>query len=149
MKRKDTKGSDLDPWVMKEPRKKPAGASKDTDKKARETTRKSYRGPVSRSDATEVQIGKKRYRLVDIGSKGIGIALPKPDSLSVGETYTIKLLLQKQSLELKGRVKHLSPSASEHYLCGVELLNLDKDTERKLQSFLQQKREQLFDFKNK
>ena len=147
MKRKDSKGSDLDPWVMKEPRKKPAGASDDTDKKAQKTTRKSFRGPVARSDAAEVQIGKKRYRLVDIGNKGIGIALQKPDALTVGETHTMKLLLQKQSLELQGIVKHISPSASDHYLCGIELLNLDKDAEQKLQSFLQHKRDQLFDFK--
>lgn len=149
MKRKDKTGSEIEPWEMKEPRKKPAGASDKADLKTKKISRKSFRGPVAESDAAEVQINDQRFSVIDIGNRGVGIALPEPDSLSTGETYTITLILHGKSFTLEGRVKHISPSASGHYLAGIELLNLDEEAEQKLQTFLQRKRAQMFGFMGK
>ena len=147
MKRKNKKGSEIEPWEMQEPPKKPASASGDEMAQEMETiTRKSFRGEVSESDAAEAQINGVGYQVVDIGSRGIGIALPHPESLSVDETYTVNLLLHGKSFSLEGKVKHISPSASDQYLCGIELLNVDDEVEQRLLTFLNRKRAQLFGF---
>lgn len=143
MKQKDSNGPEIAPWEMEEPKQKPVAASVDQDEELKKITRHSFRGTVSDSDAAAVQINDQRFNVSDIGSRGIGIILPRADIFSIGDTLSIDLLLHGKTFALQGTIKHISPMEG-FYLCGIELINLDEDAEEKLQTFLQTKRINMF-----
>lgn len=144
MKQKDSTGPEIEPWEMEEPKQKPADASIDQSEEIKKISRHSFRCPVSGVDAVEVQINDQKFDLIDIGSRGIGITLPEADTFAIDDTVAVKLLLQEKSFSLDGQIKHISSLGSGLHLCGIELINLDQDSEQQLQTFLQTKRVNLF-----
>ena len=147
MKQKDNNGIEIEPWEMEEPKQLSPDTPAEQVKKKKKISRHSFRGPIYEVDAIEVLINDQKFDLVDIGSRGIGINLPEADIFSINDTVAIKLLLHEKSFSLEGQIKHISSLKSNYHRCGIELINLDQDTEKKLQTFLQTKRVDLFAIK--
>lgn len=107
--------------------------------------RESFRTPKDESDKVTVQINDKDFEVVNIGSQGIGILIPQEDMFYVNEKLrSIKLTWQGNPFSLQGKVVHISPDDSGNYLCGIQLINLDKKSEKKLKKYLQGNRSALF-----
>jgi len=99
--------------------------------------RHSYRGPVDQEADVFLVVEEKRFKVLDIGSRGIGIALQEPEELTVGQKLSMTLHLEGRSFPLEGVVKHVSPDTDgETYQCGIELQRLDRKTEEALQAFV-------------
>lgn len=144
MKRQNNLESETTTWEMVKPKQKTVNASDAQKEQARETGRKCFRGPVSADDAALVRVNNQQFKVVDIGSRGVGIILPSADTLCVGGTVSIKLLLQGKVFSLQGEIMHITPISNASFLCGVKLININYETEQKLQAFLQAKRITLF-----
>ncbi len=143
MDKKANTDAGIEPWELKELRSRPEGASQD-EADLKKVMRHSYRGPVSEADTAEVEIDQQVFQLIDIGSRGIGIRLPRADFFAVGSTHTLLLRLGTESLTLKGKVTHISLDDANRAHCGIGLTDLSPEDEQKLQQFLLQKRASLF-----
>lgn len=139
-----TDDPEIKPWEMTAPHP-PAGATRAENARIAEITRHSFRGPVSDADQITLEINGRHYQVVDIGSHGIGIALPDNTTLAKGERCAVNLLLQGQRLALQGAVKHISEDAEAGlFHCGIELLDLSREAEQQLQAFVLRQRHSLF-----
>lgn len=107
--------------------------------------RESFRIPAGEHIDMEVVVNGKIYKLVDIGTRGIGIALDNPDVLpNTDDLHDIQLRFEDEKLELKGMIVHISPDTLDTYLCGIELVEIDVASEKKLHKYLQKFRSGIF-----
>ena len=107
--------------------------------------RKFFRFNVEGNNDFSVKINNVNYELLGLANSGIGIKLTSEDILlSVGDELPIELRAEDQMYLMEGRIVHISPKGPEHYLCGLQFINLDKDIETKWVDFLQSYREKMF-----
>jgi hypothetical protein len=143
MKDEDPKSPEIQAWEMPPPKRRDGGADTDTATTLDSIIRQSYREPVKNEPLT-VSVNGTAYGIADIGSRGIGVYLDRPDELAPGGNYPVTIELQGQTLQLLGRVIHVSPDPIEKYLCGIELTNLGPTEEKSLQEFLQRMHDLFF-----
>lgn len=132
--KKDLNG--IEPWEFKGlPSPPPDAAASAFNPK--NIVRKSFRQPILEEESVHVEIDGQTYRVIDIGSHGLGIAVPHPATLNQGLRCALRLYLADKRLELQGEVSHTSPgNESGEYRCGIKLMEMSPPNEEKLQQFL-------------
>lgn len=107
--------------------------------------RNSFRIPGDNAVAGSLSIKGQEYEVVNVNRRGIGVRFTEPDSFSDGEEFAMRLVLHETPFDLHGRVVHVSPdSITANYLCGIELIKIDKKTVKQLEACIQQDRANLF-----
>ncbi|KPK27508.1 MAG: hypothetical protein AMJ61_05610 [Desulfobacterales bacterium SG8_35_2] len=110
-----------------------------------EITRKYFRISLKGNEAVSVKINNVPYEVMGLNDGGIGIKLTSEDILvSVGDEFPLELKIEDMMQSLQGKVVHISPAGAEEFLCGIEFLNLDTGTKKKLLEFLESCREKIF-----
>jgi hypothetical protein len=110
-----------------------------------EIIRKYFRINVKGNDAFSIKVNNVPYELLEIGDTGIGIKLTSEDIFfTVEDKLPIELKAEDQVYNFQGKVIHISPSGPEDFLCGIEFMNVDKDTQTKWMNFVQSSREKIF-----
>ncbi len=110
-----------------------------------EIMRKYFRIEVSGKGDISIKINDAKYEVIDVGDKGIGIKLsPEDIFVAVEDELSIELRIEGVIHNLQGKVVHISPSGPEEFLCGIELINIDKESKEKLMEYLQNCRENIF-----
>lgn len=114
---------------------------------AHQIVRQHFRIAVRSSEKLTARIFDKKYELVDVGSRGVGIRLGSEDLfLTLENELDIELDLHGRLLKLKGKIVHISPDDSEQSPCGIEFLDLDRESEETLLNFLKSGRTEMFSF---
>lgn len=104
-----------------------------------------FRITVRETDRIKIMADGHQYPIVDVGDKGVGIRLTEEDIfLSVSDPLEIELDLQGKPLHLQGKIVHISPDGSGHYLCGIEFQKIDAKQRKKILAYLQQVKDTMF-----
>ncbi|MGV1100946.1 PilZ domain-containing protein [Thiovibrio sp. JS02] len=144
MSKKKSDTPEIEPWELKEFR--PAPPAGRTDAQAmKKIVRKSFREPILEEEQVYAEINGRRYRLIDIGSFGVGIAVPSLDTFASGSVCAMQLHIGDNTIDFHGEITHTSPGEKTGEChCGVKFVDLDKTTEQKLQNFLTTHHAKLF-----
>jgi len=111
-----------------------------------EIMRKYFRVSVKGNGDISIKINEAKYDVIDVGDNGIGIKLtPEDIFVAVEDELPIELKIEGMIHNLQGKVVHISPAGPEEFLCGIELINIDKKAKKKLMSYLQACREKIFE----
>jgi c-di-GMP-binding flagellar brake protein YcgR len=96
--------------------------------------RKSFRVPVDDSDKVWVKIDNIQYPVQDICLGGVGITLENPTEFSIAQTImNCELNIAGMSISgLKGRVIHFSLNSGKDWQCGIQWIDMDKESAKKL-----------------
>lgn len=107
--------------------------------------RKSYRISLTKWSTIKFKVNNSTFDVVNISANGLAIRIDNPDLFSVGqELPDVKLNLEGTYLIFRGKVNHISPDSYGHYLCGIDIINVDESNKEVLQKFVQQNRNELF-----
>src|SRR5210317_61774 len=110
-----------------------------------EIIRKYFRINVKGNDDISLKINEAKYEVIDIGDNGIGLKLSPEDLfLAVEDKLPIELTIEGMIHHLQGKVVHISPAGPEEFLCGIEFINISKESKDKLIDYLQTCREKIF-----
>ncbi len=110
-----------------------------------EIMRKYFRIEVNGNDDISIKINDAKYEVIDVGDNGIGIKLnPEDVFVAVEDVLPVELRIEGMIHNLQGKVVHISPSGPEESLCGIEFINIDKESKEKLMKYLQNSRENIF-----
>lgn len=110
-----------------------------------EIKRNYFRISVKGSDAVSVKINNIPYEVIGLNDGGIGIRLSSEDILvSVGDELPLELTIKDMVQSLLGKVVHITPLGPKEFLCGMEFLNMDNKTKKKVMEFLELCRENIF-----
>lgn len=110
-----------------------------------EIMRKYFRIKVKSCGDVSIKINDVNYEVIDVGDRGIGIQLgPEDIFVAVEDELPIELKIMGVIHNLQGKVVHISPSGPEEFLCGIEFINIDKESKEKLMEYLQNCRENIF-----
>lgn len=125
-----------------------AGPSRKDDPELKDISRQSFRFPVQKIGAVKVLIADHTLDLVNIvvnDKAGIGIRLPQDDTFALNEELpVIRFKLFDKDFELAGKVQHISPDVTGHYICGIMLVRLTADDKQGLRAILQKLHSELF-----
>jgi len=110
-----------------------------------EIMRKYFRISVRGNGDISIKINEAQYEVIDVGDHGIGIKLgPEDIFVAVEDELPIELKIEGMIHNLQGKVVHISPEGPDEFLCGIELINIDKKSKEKLMEYLQTCRENIF-----
>ena len=110
-----------------------------------EIKRKYFRISVMGSDDISMKINDATYDVIDLGDHGIGIKLtPEDIFFGVDDELSITLIIKGVTHNLQGKVVHISLSRPEEYLCGIDLINLDKQVKEELLGYLESCKKKIF-----
>ena len=107
--------------------------------------RKSFRVPAGGSDNVWVKIRNTRYPVCDICNGGIGIALENPSTFAISQTI-LDCELQIVDLNVKklnGRVVHLSLNSGKEWQCGIQWIDMDKNSARQMAETISELKDEL------
>lgn len=108
--------------------------------------RKFFRIPVDEKSKVTIKIDGANYEVVNVAAGGVGIFLDDVDTFTQGDNITdIVLSIDDVSCKVKGCIAHVSPE-DVNYLCGIELIDMDKKTSKLLQRFIDNHKASLFSF---
>ncbi len=108
--------------------------------------RKFFRIPIEDTQDASVTINGDKYTVINVASHGVGIYLEDADTFDVDSEITdIDLFINGNSCTVKGRIAHITPS-SIHYLCGIEIVEMEQQAADILQGFIDQHNASLFTF---
>ncbi len=125
---------EIEPWELKD--FSPAASTRD-DLALGKIVRESYREPIQEDEQLFARIDGQSYRIIDIGSSGVGIAVSSLAEFPAGTVCAMQLHIGGDTIVLEGTVAHTSPSEKTgEFHCGVKFTGLDKNSERILQKFL-------------
>ena len=106
--------------------------------------RHGYRAPVLTTDNITVTIGKMSYGVFNVASQGLGIFLPDDKVFAPGQVIRkMTVHFAGKKFVLSGRVVHVSQDEA-NYLCGIELLDMEKDCRKVFEGFLKNCKTKLF-----
>lgn len=118
-------------------------AAKEKEKK---TGRNFFRIPVEDIHDASITIKGTKYSVINIATQGVGFYLEDTNTFEVDtELLDINLSLNGVTTTIKGRIAHVSPS-NIHYLCGIEIIDMNEQTADLLQGFIDQHKASLFSF---
>ena len=63
---------------------------------------------------------------------------------TMDEIFDISLRISGKQFELQGKIVHASPHDSGNYLCGVELVGMDKQCAQTITDYIKQHRSSMF-----
>jgi c-di-GMP-binding flagellar brake protein YcgR len=107
--------------------------------------RKHFRVSVKGNTDISDKINDVEYEMFDVSEGGLGILLSSEDIfISEGDELQIELTIKETTYNLQGKVAHISPEGPGEQLCGIEFINIDKDTKDKLAQFVQACKEDIF-----
>jgi c-di-GMP-binding flagellar brake protein YcgR len=110
-----------------------------------EIMRKYFRISVKGDNDVSMRINEARYDVIDVGDSGIGIRLtPEDIFIAAEDELPIELKIKGVIHNMRGKVVHITPSGPEEFLCGIEFINIDKESKNKLMEYLQGSREKIF-----
>jgi len=110
-----------------------------------EIKRNYFRVSVKGNDEISIKINEAQYEVIDVGDHGIGIKLtPEDIFVAVEDELPIELKIEGMVHNLQGKVVHISPAGPEEFLCGIDLINIDKKVKKELMDYLQGCREKIF-----
>lgn len=108
--------------------------------------RKFFRIPIEDPQDATVTIGGTQFTVINVTSHGVGIYLEDADTFEVDTEITdMDLTINGDSCRVKGRIAHVTPT-SIHYLCGIEIIEMDQQATDILQGFIDQHKASLFSF---
>jgi len=112
----------------------------------KETGRTLYRMPVQGENNYAVIIDTIKYPLLDVSSGGIRISIKAETSIAAkGTISACELILNEETFGgLQGEVVHYSLDDEGSWVCGIKWLNVDRDTEEKIDGMLMYLRKELF-----
>jgi hypothetical protein len=128
----DNNGLDFETDSMDESQNQTGPASLQDNPGLKDISRHSFRLPIQKIGTVEVSIAEHTLALVNIVVNdriGIGVRVPN-DSIFTRdqELPSIRFKLLDQDFSFQGKVQHISPDVTGHYLCGILLTQLtDKD----------------------
>lgn len=110
-----------------------------------EIVRKSFRVPIEDKDKVWVIMNENRYRVLDICLNGIGIALDKREPFTIEQVFlNCELNIFNVSInKLSGQIVHLTSTKGKNWQCGIQWIDIKKDTADKLFSIVSKMKEQL------
>lgn len=112
---------------------------------AEDVTRHSFRSPVPAAAHITATIADQQYAVADIGSHGIGILVAEGSVLPPGQTCDLTLTLGNESIRLRGLIRHVTKDEEANaFHCGIQLLDLNREAEQRLQEFVLRQRHHLF-----
>lgn len=110
-----------------------------------EAMRKNFRINVKGNSDVTVKINDAKYEVFDVVDNGIGIIFSPEDILiAVGDELPIELTIKETTYNLQGVVVHISPEGPEELLCGIDFINIDKNSKEKLMQYIQTCKERIF-----
>ncbi len=110
-----------------------------------DVVRRSFRVPCEKEDAAFVEIAGKKYPVVNMSNKGLGILLPDEAIFSRGEKLPeIAFSFRSQKMILQGCVVHVSVEDEKTFLCGISLRKMSEEQEKMLLAFVQRQRLAMF-----
>jgi len=144
MTKKESGTEEIAPWELTGLPVAPTGASP-ADADLQKIIRKNYREPILDDDPVRAEIDGRDHRVCDIGSRGLGLIVPALGSFLAGTAYSIRLHIGDNTITLRGKVTHTSPSeTSGECHCGIEFIELSHTDEHTLQQFLTTHHARLF-----
>ncbi|HIJ90294.1 MAG: PilZ domain-containing protein [Desulfobulbaceae bacterium] len=133
------------PWELTSLPVAPTGVNPADAADLQKIIRKNYREPILDDDAVCAEIDGRTHRVCDIGGRGMGLIVPTLDSFPAGSPHSITLHIDDNTITLRGKVTHISPSeTSGECHCGIEFIDLSKKDEHTLQYFLTAHHARLF-----
>jgi len=110
-----------------------------------EIMRKYFRINVKGNGDISIKINEAKYEVIDVGEYGIGLKLSPEDLfVTIEDELPIELTIEGTIHHLQGKVVHISPAGPEEFLCGIEFINISKESKDKLMNYLQTCREKIF-----
>ncbi len=118
-------------------------AEQETDDKV---GRKFFRIPIEAPQEASITIADQTFTVINVASHGVGIYLEDPDTFDVDNEITeISLTINGKTCKVKGRIAHVTPT-NIHYLCGIEIIDMDQEASEILQGFIDDHKASLFSF---
>ena len=103
-----------------------------------------FRLPADESAKMKVRIDGREYQVVNLAYSGVGIRLSQQDVFQIDDHINqVELEIEGKCLCSRGRVVHISLD-EDSWLCGVELVELDKEGQVVLRGYVDHCREVLF-----
>jgi hypothetical protein len=103
-----------------------------------------YRLPIEDEDKVAIEINGTNYEVINMGANGVGIQVDEESAFAAGQQLdAIKLQLDTDHLQLRGRVVHVSPRDFQ-LMCGIEFIKMGKENEGTMLKFLRRHRDNLF-----
>ncbi|MFH1021212.1 MAG: PilZ domain-containing protein [Pseudomonadota bacterium] len=144
MTKKEHETKEIAPWELTDLPVAPTGANP-VDADLQKIIRKNYREPILDDDPVCAEIDGFKHLVCDIGSRGLGLIVPSLDGFLSGTAYSITLHIGDNTITLRGKVTHTSPSEnSGECHCGIEFIDLSQKDEQTLQHFLTAHHARLF-----
>ena len=144
MTKKKIGTEEIPPWELTDLPVAPSGATS-AGADLQKIIRKNYREPILDDDPVTAEIDGLPHRICDIGSHGLGLIVPSLGGFLAGTLYSITLHIGDNTITLRGKVTHISPSdASGECHCGIEFVELKQKDEQTLQHFLTAHHARLF-----
>lgn len=144
MSRNKNSGPDVLTWELKKPLADPANMSIDLGL-PKDISRQCFREPIGPEENIVAEFSGQKLRVIDIGSRGIGLSLADPACFTEGQVVDITIALRDELLRFQGKVVHISQKSSENYYhCGIEFVGTMKETEKQLREFIQKHHAELF-----
>jgi c-di-GMP-binding flagellar brake protein YcgR len=141
MSHKENKDPEVPSWEMKRP---PADMFIDLGL-PKEISRQSFREPIAPEEEITARLSGQNFRVIDIGSRGIGISLSSRDELTQGQEFDITITLDEKLIRIRGKIVHISQEPEEgNYRCGIEFVDLAEETKKQLEEFIQKHHAELF-----
>jgi hypothetical protein len=110
-----------------------------------EIKRKYFRINVKGNGDISIKINEAKYDVIDVGEYGIGLKLSPEDLfVTIEDELPIELTIEGTIHHLQGKVVHISPAGPEEFLCGIEIINISKESKDDLMNYLQTCREKIF-----
>jgi len=108
--------------------------------------RKVYRIPLDSEDDISVTIGSMVYPVNNIVDRGIQIACEATANFEEGKDLgRVELHMQGHPMDVRAQVVYVTQIDLQSWVCGLALEFLHPGDEKKVRSFVDSKRRQLFD----
>ncbi|MFO7750675.1 MAG: PilZ domain-containing protein [Desulfobacteraceae bacterium] len=102
-----------------------------------DVVRSSFRIPVDGKKKFYLLMENRQFFLSDISLNGLGFFAASTDLFSLGDIlYRCEVRLDERHIkDLQGRIAHLTPYGEGELICGIQWIDLPRDTEKILTSF--------------
>ena len=150
MSQQENNGLEFEVNNSSTPQHQSGRSSLQSDPNLKKVFRESFRLPFDKGNPTKVHVGNSHYDLINIVAfekvgMGIGVRVNQKEDFSLGdELSSIQFELNAKHFDVRGKVRHLSPEHDGAYICGIELIHLDKKELDALKSYIQKCHDEMF-----
>lgn len=141
-------GLDFETGTPDELQNSSADASPKHDPELKDISRHGFRFPIAEIGSIKVLIADSSFDLVNIvinDTAAIGVRVHREDIFAVNEELpVVRLKLLDRDFKLTGRVLHISPDVTGHYICGIMLNRLTAEDRQTFKTFIQRLHSELF-----